>query len=61
MNQQYVEKLERAIEEHLNNIDKIQAALTQEEEKLQKCFMEIRFYEPNYEVADYCSLVTAIA
>lgn len=61
MNQQYVEKLESAIDEHLNNITRLQAALVQEEKKLQQCLRELRFHESNYEITSYHAHVTAIA
>jgi flagellar biosynthesis chaperone FliJ len=53
MTQQYVEQLERAIEEHLDNIEILQAKLALEEKTLQQCLKELRIYETNLEISTY--------
>jgi hypothetical protein len=54
MNQHfYVQKLEKSIDNYLNNITELQDRLRQEEDALQNCLRELRVYEINLEIANY--------
>lgn len=54
MNQQhYVRKLEKSIDDYLDNITLMKEKLAEEEQALQQCLKELRLYEINNEIAIY--------
>ncbi len=54
MNQQiYIQKLEKTIDNYLNNITELQDKLRREEDALQNCLRELRVYETDLEIANY--------
>ena len=61
MNQQYVKKLEKAIDNYLCNITELQEKLAQEEEALQNCLKELRFHEISVEIDTYQAYAKVMA
>ncbi len=61
MDQQYVKKLEKAIDNYLSNITELQDKMAKEEEALQNCLKELRFHEITTEIETYQAYAKVLA